>query len=226
MGLAICRRLVADGWHVVTASRHKSSELASLLDASNGRVEHYTVDFAQRQAVSLLCEQAKLLDGVDGFVANAAVATEGLLTLASQTAIEDCLRVNLLASILLARAVIKGMLKRGGSLVFISSVAARIGLSGLTTYSATKGGLLSFSKALAREYGGRGIRSNVILPGFLETEMSRSLSKADQTRAIRRTALKRLGRVDDVVGCVGFLLSEEASYITGGEFVIDGGLSA
>jgi 3-oxoacyl-[acyl-carrier protein] reductase len=118
------------------------------------------------------------------------------------------------------------MLTRGGTLLFVSSVAARTGLSGLAAYSAAKGGLVSFSRTLAREYGQRGIRSNVILPGFIDTEMSKSLSEADRARVTRRTAAQRLGKVDDVVGSVSFLLSDEARYITGAEFVVDGGLTA
>src|SRR5690606_6564358 len=129
---------------------------------------------------------------------------------------------------LLAREVIKGMLARGrgGSLVFISSIAARTGLSGLSVYSATKGGLLAFSRALSREYGARGIRSNCVLPGFLETEMSATLSEEARERLKRRTPLHRLGQAEDVAGLVFFLLSDDARHITGGEYVVDGGMTA
>jgi 3-oxoacyl-[acyl-carrier protein] reductase len=105
-------------------------------------------------------------------------------------------------------------------------VAARTGFSGLSVYAATKGALGSFSRAVAREYGGRGIRANCILPGFLETEMSATLSASNKERIRRRTALRRLGTVDEVVGAVRFLLSEEARYITGSELTIDGGLAS
>lgn len=225
--MAICRRLLADGWQVVTASRQLSSELTDLMAASGGRLEHCVADFAEPASTHRLSEQACLLDGVDTFVANAAVGTEGLLTLTSEREIRASIEINLLAPMLLAREAVKGMLARGGgSLVFISSVAARTGLSGLAPYSAAKGGLVSFSHTLAREYGERGIRSNVVLPGFLETEMSRTLPAEDQARMARRTALKRLGQPEDVVGCVSFLLSEEARWVTGAEFVVDGGMLA
>ena len=128
---------------------------------------------------------------------------------------------------LLAREAIKGMLTHGGgSLIFIASVAARTGFSGLAVYGAAKGGLVSFSRALAREYGKRGIRSNAVLPGFLETEMSQSLPVAKRDRIVGRTALKRLGAAHDVAGVVTFLLSEQARYVTGTEIVVDGGLTA
>jgi 3-oxoacyl-[acyl-carrier protein] reductase len=118
------------------------------------------------------------------------------------------------------------MLARGGSLVFVSSVAARTGFSGLSVYAATKGALVSFSKVLAREYGGRGIRSNCVLPGFLETDMSATLSVEQRERLRRRSPLGRLGAVGDVVGAVRYLLSDEARFVTGTELVVDGGFSA
>ena len=226
LGLAICQRLFDEGWHVVTASRRLSAELNALITTSGGRVEHYAVDLGNADAVSRLSVHAKLLDGIDAFISNAGVGTEGLLTLTSDEAIQECVQVNLLAPMLLAREVLKGMLTGGGSLVFISSIAARTGFSGLAIYGAAKGGLLAFSRAVAREYGERGIRSNVILPGFLQTEMNRSLSDRDRARITKRVALKRLGGVEDVVGCVSFLLSEQARYITGAEFVVDGGMTA
>ncbi|MEK7674965.1 MAG: SDR family oxidoreductase [Verrucomicrobiota bacterium] len=226
LGLAICRRLLTEGYHVVTASRRLSPELAELRHQHSDRLEFYAVDFADKDAAAQLSLSARLLEGVDAFVANAAIGTEGLLTLTSNSAVEECIQVNLAAPILLAREVIKGMLTRGGSLVFISSVAAKTGFAGLSVYAATKGALVSFSRSLAREYGERGIRSNCILPGFLETEMSQSLGEEDRVRLRQRIALKRLGQVQDVVGCVSFLISDEARYVTGTEVVIDGGLSA
>ena len=131
-----------------------------------------------------------------------------------------------MANLFLAREVIKGMLERGGSLVFISSVAARTGFSGLAVYSATKGALVSLSRAIAREYGERGIRSNCILPGFLETDMNQDVDAETRARLARRTALKRLGQPEDVVGCVSFLISDAARYLTGAEIVVDGGMTA
>jgi 3-oxoacyl-[acyl-carrier protein] reductase len=226
LGLAICRRLASDGWSVMTASRRVSTELKELMSAYPGRVEHYPCDFADPEACRGLADAARLLDGLEGFVANAAVGTEGLLTLTSEAAVRECVQVNLLAPMLLAREVVKGMLGRGGSLVFVSSVAALTGFSGLAAYGACKGGLISFSRALAREYGERGIRSNSVLPGYLQTEMSATLDSESRERIVRRTALKRLGQVDDVVGTVAFLLSGEARYITGSEIVVDGGLRA
>jgi len=226
LGLAICRKLLAEGCQVLTTSRKQSPELVELQKQHRGQLEYCACDFAKAGEVLSLASQAHLIDGVDGFVANAGIGTEGLLTLASEAAIRECVEVNLMANLLLAREVVKGMLNRGGSLVFISSVAARTGFAGLTVYSATKGALVSFSRAVAREYGERGIRSNCILPGFLETAMSQSLDEVTRQRLVRRTALKRLGQPEDVAGCVSYLLSDAARHVTGTEIVVDGGMIA
>ncbi len=226
LGLAICRHLLAEGWHVVTTSRNPSLELAQVLQEHAGRIEFHPAELAEIGNVAAFCKAARVQDGFAGFVANAGVGIEGLLTLSSTTVIEESMHVNLLAPMLLAREVVKGMLESGGSLVFVSSVAALTGMRGLSVYSAAKGGLVSFSRALAREYGSRGVRSNAILPGFIETSMTESLQGRDRERIIRRTALKRLGNVDDVAGVVSFLLSDAARYVTGTEIVVDGGMTA
>lgn len=226
LGLAICQRLLEEGWQVLTTARNRPPALDELGSQFPGKLEFLTSDLGEPEAVARLCAQARVLEGFDGFVANAAVGTEGLLTLTPEAAIERTLAVNLLAPILLARQVVKGMLPKGGSLVFISSVAAVTGLAGLSVYGATKGGLGSFSRALAREYGERGIRSNCVLPGFLETDMSASLAESQRERLRRRTALGRLGRVEDVVGAVSYLLSDASAFVSGSELVVDGGMRA
>jgi 3-oxoacyl-[acyl-carrier protein] reductase len=224
--LAITRRLLAEAWDVVVTSRHRTPELRDLSNAGEGRLAHCAVDFARPEVVRRFAEDPRFLEGFDAFVSNAAIGTEGLLTLTSEAAWRECLEVNLLAPMLLARQVVKGMLNRGGSLVFISSVAARTGLAGLSAYAASKAALVAFSRVLAREYGARGIRSNCILPGYLETDLSASLAAEQKARLLRRTALGRLGDVQDVAGTVMFLLSDDARFITGTEVVIDGGLTA
>jgi 3-oxoacyl-[acyl-carrier protein] reductase len=226
LGLAICKRLSAEGWHIVASSRKPSPELNALRAQYAPRFEYHAADLALPTGVENLAKAARVIDGLDGFVANAGLGTEGLLTLSSDAALRECVEVNLLAPMLLAREVIKGMLERGGTLVFIASVAARVGLRGLTAYSAAKGGVVAFSRALAREYGERGIRSNCILPGFIDTDMNRTLTPDDRDRVLRRTALKRLGQPADVVDAVRFLLSDEARYVTGTEIVIDGGMTS
>jgi 3-oxoacyl-[acyl-carrier protein] reductase len=226
LGLAVCRQLLQSDWQVVTTARKLSAELRRLKDEYPKRLEFHQVDLAERGAVAELSRHARLLEGIDGFVANAGIGTEGLLTLTSEEALRQCIELNLVSTLLLAKEVVKGMLKGGGSLVFVSSVAARTGFSGLSVYSATKGALVSFSRSIAREYGDRGVRCNCVLPGFLETEMTGTLNPEQKERITRRTALKRLGQPEDAAGFITYLLSDNAKYVTGSEYVIDGGLSA
>lgn len=226
LGLAICRSLAGAGYSVVTVSRNGSPELSQAISEFPDSIESHSADLSDLAELQRLSHVLDIPSGLDGFVANAAIGTEGLLTLTSPDKIEHCIQLNLTSVILLTREVLKGMLTRGGSLIFISSICALHGYSGLSAYSATKGALLSFSRSLAREYGPRNIRSNCILPGFLETEMTQSLSPEDRQRIERRTALERLGQPADVVGAVRFLLSEDARFITGAELIVDGGLTA
>jgi 3-oxoacyl-[acyl-carrier protein] reductase len=111
------------------------------------------------------------------------------------------------------------------SVTVISSVVAARGSPGLSVYAATKAGLEGFARSLARELGSRGIRVNALAPGFLETELSASLSEEDRGRIVRRTPLGRLGQAADIVGAVEFLASPRAGFITGQVITIDGGSS-
>lgn len=226
LGLAICRQLLLEGWQVLTGARHFTPELRALTTAFPDQLSYFKVDLSQPEQARRLANEAGLLEGVEAFIANAALGSEGLLTLTSEAVLRETVELNLIAPMLLAREAIKGMLSRGGNLVFISSVSARTGLAGLSVYSATKAALIGFSRALAREYGSRGIRSNCIVPGLLETDMTSSIPADQRVRIQNRTALKRLGQPQDVVGAVSFLLSDAARYITGTELVVDGGFSA
>ena len=226
LGLALCRGLLEDGWNVVASARGTTPEFDTLAAANPGRLEFFAGDLSDPSSIERLVHEARLVDGVDAFVSNAGIGTDGLVTLLSPDAIARCVQVNLTAPMLVARAVAKGMLDRGGSLVFVASVAARTGFSGLSVYGATKAGLVGFSRGLAREYGSRGIRSNCVLPGFLATEMTAGLDEARQGQLRRRTPLGRLGTPDDVIGAVRFLVSDAARHVTGSEITVDGGMTA
>lgn len=118
------------------------------------------------------------------------------------------------------------MINGAGVVVNISSIVSVSGYKGTVAYSATKGGINAMTRALARELGGRGIRVNTVAPGYMETDLVADMDPSKLKQIVRRTPLGRAGTVDDVVGIVRFLMSEEARFITGQTIVVDGGLTA
>ena len=229
LGLAIVERLLDRGDSVATFSRSGSAALDSLLAAHPDRLHAEQVDATSPDALRAFVDRvAGRFGRIDHCIANAAVAHEGLVATVRDDEIDAMLDVNLRGSIVLVRECVRQMLIRpvdatAASVVVISSVVAGRGSSGLAVYAATKAGLEGFAKSLAREVGPRGIRVNVVAPGFLETDLSASLSERDRGRIARRTPLGRLGRPEDVVGAIDFLTSPRAAFITGQVLTIDGG---
>jgi 3-oxoacyl-[acyl-carrier protein] reductase len=227
LGLALVERFLARGDSVATFSRSGSPALDALVTAHGDRLLAGRVDAADAATIRGFVEQAVSRFGrIDHCIANAAVAHEGVLATTSDAAIDEMLAVNLKGSIVFVRECVRQMLVQpsvSASITVISSVVASRGSPGLAVYAATKAGLEGFARNLARELGSRGIRVNAVAPGFLETDLSASLSPENRARIARRTALGRLGQPADVVGAVEFLASESASFITGQVIAIDGG---
>ena len=238
LGLAIVERLLERGDRVATFSRSGSTALGTLADRHPDRLHAEQVDAADSEAVRAFVGRAVArFGGVDHCIANAAVAHEGVVATMRDDEIDAMLGVNLRGTIVLVRECVRQMLVRnavddpasaGGpsvvpSVVMVSSVVASRGSPGLAVYAATKAGLEGFAKSLARELGPRGIRVNIIAPGFLETDLSASLSEANRNRIARRTPLGRLGLPADIVGAIDFLTGPRAAFITGQILTIDGG---
>ena len=135
--------------------------------------------------------------------------------------------LNLKATIHITKLVVRHMLVEGrGRIINISSIVGHRGYRGLSVYGATKAGLESFTRALARELGERDITVNAVAPGYLRTELTHGLSSAQLDQIVRRTPLGRLGETADVAAAVSFLASPAAAFITGHVLVVDGGLTA
>jgi 3-oxoacyl-[acyl-carrier protein] reductase len=155
-----------------------------------------------------------------------ATITEGLLALSRDADVHRQVSMNLEAAILLTRACLKGMLAQGsGSIVNISSVNALRGHTGVSVYSATKAALIGLTRSLAVELGPGGIRVNCVAPGYFQSEMTSGFSEEQRSRIARRTPLRRLGTVEDIVAAIRFFNSPEAAFITGQLIAVDGGFT-
>jgi 3-oxoacyl-[acyl-carrier protein] reductase len=232
LGLAIVRDLLASGYRVGTCSRKLSPELRRLLEqhASGNSLYWKPCEIGDSPAEGEFFEGFLRWSGRQDFYAlinNAGVAKEGILASFPNVESERIVSVNLLAALRFSRLALQVFLKRAGParIINISSIIAMRGYTGLAAYSASKGGLDAMTRSLAREVGRRQITVNSINPGYLETDMSKSLRHEQRDQLIRRTPLNRLGTVADISPFVSFLLSDEAAFMTGQSLVIDGGIS-
>jgi 3-oxoacyl-[acyl-carrier protein] reductase len=174
-------------------------------------------------------EQAKaLVDGageLDILVNNAGVTRDGLLARMSDEDWRVVIDTNLSGTFHTCRAAARGMMKRrSGAIVNVSSIVGVHGNPGQTNYSASKAGIIGFTKALARELGNRGVRANVVAPGYVDTRLTQVIADEMKELMLGNTPLGRFGQPQDVAGAVRFLCSDAASFITGEVLLVDGGL--
>jgi 3-oxoacyl-[acyl-carrier protein] reductase len=231
LGLAIVEALLARGDCVATFSRSGSPALSALAAAHPDQLHVEQLDASDSPAIQAFVKCAAARFGrIDHCIANAAIAHEGVLATTRDDEIDAMLAVNVKGSIVLVRECVRQMLVHGGSvasrhpsIALISSVVAERGSPGLSVYAATKAALEGFGISLARELGPRGIRVNIVAPGFLETDLSAPLSPENRERIARRTALGRLGTAADVVGTVLFLTTGASGFLTGQVIAADGG---
>jgi 3-oxoacyl-[acyl-carrier protein] reductase len=170
----------------------------------------------------------RLVDDVgelDILVNNAGVTRDGLIARMSDNDWHEVIGTNLSGAFHTCRAAVRGMMRRrAGSIVNISSVVGVHGNPGQTNYAASKAGVIGFTKALARELGTRGVRANVVAPGYIDTRLTQAISEDMRDLMLANTPLGRFGSPEDVAAAVRFLCSDEASFITGEVLLVDGGL--
>ncbi len=225
IGRSIAEFLASKGGDVAVFDISDGSEVVQAIQAMGCRAAFYKVDVTSLQAVTDAVEQVvKDLGAVHNLVNNAGITVDRLLIRMKEEDWDRVLQVNLKSAFNCTKAVVRHMMKTGGSIVNISSVIGVMGNAGQANYAASKAGMIGLTKSIAREYGERGIRVNAVAPGFIRTRMTDALDEKTKQELFRAIPLKKLGEPLDVAHAVYFLLSEYGSYITGEVVNVNGGL--
>jgi 3-oxoacyl-[acyl-carrier protein] reductase len=220
IGRAIASELARAGASVVVGYRSGKDEADALAAELGGRAVQ--ADVANGEDAARLVEEAGDLDIL---VNNAGLTRDGLLARMPDDDWRTVIETNLSSVFYTCRAVTRPMMKkRAGAIVNVSSIVGVHGNWGQTNYAASKAGIIGFTKSLARELGSRGVRANVVAPGYVKTQLTDVLPEEATQAMLQNTPLGRLGEPQDVAGAVRFLCSDEASFITGEVLLVDGGL--
>ena len=220
IGAAIARELARAGATVVVGYRSGSGDADAIAQEIGGRAVH--ADVSTGEGAKQLVEAA---GEVDVLVNNAGITRDGVLARMSDDDWDAVLGTNLSSVFYTCRAVTRSMMKkRAGAIVNLSSIVGLHGNWGQTNYAASKGGIVAFTKSLAQELGSRGVRANVVAPGYIKTQLTDAIPEDAKTKMLELTPLGRFGDPEDVARAVRFLCSDDASFITGEVLVVGGGL--
>lgn len=230
IGRAIALELAAAGVKVVVnyAGRSdKAEETVALIRSAGAESIAVQADVSRQEDVDRLINTTLEHFGrIDILVNNAGITRDTLLLRMKETDWDAVMATNLKGVFLCTKGVSKGMLKqRSGVIINISSVVGLSGNAGQANYAAAKAGIIGFTKSVAREFASRGIRVNAVAPGYIFTDMTGTLPEGTQSEILKGIPLGRIGQPEDVAKAVRFLVSPEASYITGQTLSVDGGMA-
>jgi 3-oxoacyl-[acyl-carrier protein] reductase len=203
-----------------------AEELCAAVAEAGGRAVAYRADvrdFVRAEEVVRAVQEA--LGPIDVLVNNSGIRRDGLLANMDPAAWTEVLDTNLTGTFNYTRAAMRSMIRRGGVVISVSSVSGVSGLAGQVNYSASKAGIIGFTKALAKEVARFGVRVNAVAPGFIETDMTASLDEAARKKRFSLIPLGKPGTAEQVASLVAYLAGDDAAYISGQVFLIDGGLA-
>ena len=229
IGKAIAETLAKNGVNVICVSKSPEScgAVAAAITAAGGKAKAVPVDVSNGAAVAkaaeaLLAEYGK----IDILVNNAGITRDGLIARMSEDDWNAVLQTNLTGAFHWTKAIGWPMCRaRYGRIVNIASVVGLVGNAGQANYAAAKGGMIAFTKSVAKEFARRGVTANAVAPGFIKTDMTAVLGEEIQKAATGLIPMQRFGEPADIAAATAFLCSEEANYITGQVFTVDGGMA-
>ena len=228
IGRAIALTLCRQGFDIVVASPEieKNEEVAAEIRACSGDAITVNLDVTSPESVkTAFAKTIEQKTRIDVLVNNAGVTRDGLAVRMKPADWDLVLKINLDGAFACIQQVLPGMMKnRWGRIVNISSVVGQAGSAGQANYAASKAGLIGLTKALAQEMGSRGITVNAVAPGYIATDMTKDLPEALKEKMMASIPLARMGKPEDIAGAVKFLVSEDASYITGHVLAVNGGM--
>jgi 3-oxoacyl-[acyl-carrier protein] reductase len=201
-------------------------EVAETIQKAGGKAEIAQFDVASGESTEkAIAELAKRLGRLDILVASAGIAIDGLLLRLKEEDFDRILAVNVKGSVASARAAVKVMMRaKTGRIIFLSSVVGEMGNAGQTAYAASKAALLGVTKSLAREFASRSVTVNAITPGFIDTDMTGSLTEEQKSSIASAIPLGRTGKPEEIAAAIVYLASDEAGYVTGQTLRVNGGM--
>ena len=217
-------------FHVVVGfanSEDKASDVVKEIVAAGGSASTVQIDISDAESVdNAFTTIEKEYNSVDVLINNAGVTKDNILPRMKEDEWLEVIQTNLTGSFYTSQRAIKLMMKnKWGRIVFISSVVGLSGNQGQANYAASKAGLIGLAKSISKEMGSRNITSNVIAPGYIETDMTSFLDDQNKENIIEQLSIKRIGKPEDISNIVSFLCKDESEYITGQVIPVDGGLT-
>ncbi len=231
IGKEIARRFIEEGaevWGLATKSSETARELATFATEKGTEYHEIIANIGDPATIQpIISEALKASGGFDVLVNNAGITKDGLSFRMKLEDWESVLRINLTGTFLVTQVVSGDMIrKRAGSIINLSSIVGLHGQGGQVNYAASKAGLIGYTKALAKETAGRGVRVNAIAPGFIVTEMTGAVSEEAQKAWLETIPMKKAGTVTDVANAAVYLASDLSEYVTAQVLGVDGGMGA